>query len=98
MLVAFSSWRGDPPPQKLLELANAHLESARKTKDSELALMFCDDAESALSRVKRAVKKTEDQSLRERTGVAYFELGKLFANLGHQDKAQENYKKAEKWG
>lgn len=92
-------------PQQLLEFSNVCLENARKTKDAEVALQLCDSAEAALSQMKKAVKAftppghSEDhQSLPKEIAAVYFELGKLEDSLGHSDKAQANYKKAEQWG
>jgi hypothetical protein len=106
-MVIFRSSSPHPnnPPQKDLELANALLESARKTEDSEVALVICSDAEDKLSRVKRATKKTllrptndEDETLRKGVASAFIELGKLLGSLGQGDKALVNYKRAEKLG
>lgn len=92
-------------PQKDLELANALLESAWKTEDREIALVICSDAQDKLSRVKRATKRAllhptsdKDESLREGIASAYIELGKLLDMLGQGDKAQVNYKRADKLG
>lgn len=97
-----SQFRGALSTSQTLELANFHLEYARKTKDQKLASVMCDDAESALSHVKRGVKRaskdTEDQPLRKDVAAAYFQLGNLQDYLGQTEKAQANYKKAEKWG
>ncbi|KAG0056057.1 hypothetical protein BGZ83_006494 [Gryganskiella cystojenkinii] len=102
---AFSSSRRASSPQKELELANFHLDNARKTKDAQIVLMICDDAEAALSRMKRAAKKTltcplsvEDQALRDGFAGAYLEHAKLMESLGYSEMAQVSYKRAEKWG
>ncbi|UAW64649.2 pentapeptide repeat-containing protein [Mycoavidus sp. HKI] len=100
----FSSSRSALSPQKTLDLANCYLENARKAKDLEIALVLCDDAEASLSQMKRALRKAHtpetlaDQTLRTKIGTVYFEHGKVLENLGHSDKAQVSYKKAEKWG
>ncbi|KAG0346708.1 hypothetical protein BGZ54_005124, partial [Gamsiella multidivaricata] len=101
----FSSPRKALLPQKELELANFHMENARKTKDRELALALCDDAETALSRMKRAAKKilttplsVEDQALRDGFAGACLEHGNLLDSLGYSEMAQASYKRAEKWG
>ncbi|KAG0348636.1 hypothetical protein BGZ54_004563, partial [Gamsiella multidivaricata] len=92
-------------PQKELEVANILLEIARNTNDTGISLQFCSDAEAALSRMKRATKKTlaspqsgVDQTLRDGIASAYLEHGKLLNNLGHSEMAQTSYKKAAKWG
>ncbi|KAG0316229.1 hypothetical protein BGZ99_007002 [Dissophora globulifera] len=101
----FSSSHGTLSPQQTLELANLHLEDARKTKDPEIALVLCNDAEAALSRIKKAAKKTlktplsvEDQTLRHRVATAYLEHGNLLEGLNHIEMARVSYEKAEKLG
>jgi len=83
----------------MLELANAHLENARKAyeNDSPLASAYCDDADSAL---KRAAKPstTADPTLREEVANAHSELRVLRDLLSGKDKAQGTLKKAQKWG
>ncbi|KAG0291410.1 hypothetical protein BGZ97_005882, partial [Linnemannia gamsii] len=87
-----------------LDLANAYLKSARNTQDIHLASIFCDDAEISLSQAKQAFKRAlspetlTEQTLRNNIGTAYFERGKILAQLGQRDRAQASYKKAEKWG
>lgn len=95
----------NPLPRKDLDLALALLESARKSTDPEVALVICGDAEDKLSRVKRTNKKRllrpandDDRSLREEIVTSYIELGKLFDNFGQGDRANVNYKRAEKLG
>ncbi|KAG0310472.1 hypothetical protein BGZ99_000363, partial [Dissophora globulifera] len=101
----FSSPRVTSSPQQILELANLHLENARKTKDREVALDLCNDAEAALSRITKTAKKTlktplsvEDQALRNGVAASYLEHGNLLESLGHVEKAKLSYKKAEKLG
>ncbi|OAQ21924.1 hypothetical protein K457DRAFT_26622, partial [Linnemannia elongata AG-77] len=78
--------------------------TARKTKDLEIALVLCDDAEASLSQMKKAVKKAlapetlADQTLRDKIATVYFEHGKVLDQLGQADRAQASYKKAQKWG
>ncbi|KAI8597832.1 hypothetical protein EDD21DRAFT_407304, partial [Dissophora ornata] len=92
-------------PQEALEEANSHLENARKAKSSGLALTYCNDAQTALSRIRRSVRKAlvlsvsvEDQAIRNEIASTYFELGELLENLKHRDKAQTCYKNSGKWG
>ncbi|KAG0286965.1 hypothetical protein BGZ98_004865, partial [Dissophora globulifera] len=92
-------------PQKELELAEIYLEIARKTKDAKIASMICEDAEAALSRMRKSVKKTlksplsaEDQALRDGFLNACIEHAKLVEGLGYNEMAEVSYKRAEKWG
>ncbi|KAF9984383.1 hypothetical protein BGZ65_000498 [Modicella reniformis] len=98
----FSSLRGDLSGRQILELANLHLENARKTNDDKIASVLCEDVESALSHVKKAAKSApkdaDHQDLEIRVATAYSELGKLQGQLGLSDKAEASIKKAEKWG
>ncbi|KAG0344843.1 hypothetical protein BGZ54_005735, partial [Gamsiella multidivaricata] len=87
-----------------LNLANAHLENARKADDPYLILDLCASAEAALSQMKRADKRTlippmstEDQALCNGISTAYSDRGKLLDSLGHLDKAQASFRQAEKW-
>ncbi|KAG0347560.1 hypothetical protein BGZ54_004879, partial [Gamsiella multidivaricata] len=91
----FSSSRKTLSPQKELELTNIYVENARKTKDREIAL----------SRMKRAAKKTlttplsvEDQALRDGFVGACLEHARLLESLGYNEMAQVSYNRAEKWG
>ncbi|KAI8604597.1 hypothetical protein EDD21DRAFT_350782 [Dissophora ornata] len=100
-----SPWRSVLTPQGALDLANAHLENARRAKIYEKALPFCKDAETAISRIRRSVKKdlmlsshTEDQTLRNKIAGIYFEIGELMGSLGYHSKAKIRYQKAEDWG
>ncbi|KAF9347395.1 hypothetical protein BGX34_003172, partial [Mortierella sp. NVP85] len=88
-----------------LELTNVYLENAYKTKDSNIALVLCHDAEVALSQAKSINKKhpthpkdAEHQMLYGRTAAAYIDLGKLLERQGYQVESQAIRKKAEKWG
>ncbi|KAI8601171.1 hypothetical protein EDD21DRAFT_353908 [Dissophora ornata] len=101
----YSKLRNTLSPQAALELANEHLENARKTKNPEIALEYCNDAEKALAHIRTSVRKTcvsstraEDQSLCNEIATAYFELGELLDSLGRRTKAQVIYKNGEKWG
>ncbi|KAI8604815.1 hypothetical protein EDD21DRAFT_350561 [Dissophora ornata] len=101
----FSPWRSVLTPQAALDLANFHLENARKATNSEIALTFCKDAEIALARIRTSVRKTcvsslgaEDRAVCNEIATTYFELGELFDGLGCRNKAQACYKNEEKWG
>ncbi|KAG0347309.1 hypothetical protein BGZ54_004945, partial [Gamsiella multidivaricata] len=92
-------------PQKELKLVSVYVENARKIEDQEIALVLCDDAEAALSRMKRTAKKTlitplsaEDQALRDGFAGACLEHANLLESLGYSEKAQVGYKRAEKCG
>ncbi|KAI8598161.1 hypothetical protein EDD21DRAFT_407049, partial [Dissophora ornata] len=92
-------------PQAALEDANARLENARKTKNSELALTYCIESQKALGRIRTSVRKAlvssvsvEDRAIRNEVASTYFQLGELLENLKHPDKAQTCYKNSEKWG
>lgn len=91
--------------QQALEFAsNICLDNARKAKDSDVALQLCDDAEVALSHLRRANKvssagHTDDQrALSKEIANVYIELGRLQNGFGQSAKAQANYKRAELWG
>ncbi|KAF8977200.1 hypothetical protein BGZ46_007571 [Entomortierella lignicola] len=101
--VIFSSLRGLLEPKKALELAKLHLQNAKITEDRKLKLELCTDAETALSRIKRAARKAltssknfDDQELCNEIANAYIELGKLLRDLGKYDKDCRD--KARKWG
>ncbi|KAI8600572.1 hypothetical protein EDD21DRAFT_415718 [Dissophora ornata] len=92
-------------PQVALEDANAHLENARKAKRPELALTYCNEAQKALGRIRRSVRKNlvssvsvEDRAICNEIASTYFQLGELLENLKNRDKAQTCYKNSEKWG
>jgi hypothetical protein len=91
--------------QQTLGLTSFCLENAQGTKDTELALEFCDDAQVALSGIKSAQrkvlivsKKDEDQTLSKRIASSYTNLGTLQSSLGRSNKAHANLKKAVQWG
>ncbi|KAI8595003.1 hypothetical protein EDD21DRAFT_359426 [Dissophora ornata] len=96
--------RGALTPQTALDLANGHLENARKAKRSEVALTFCKDAETALARIRKSVRETfvssssdEDRALCNEIATTHFELGKLLDGVGYHVKAQDSYKNEKKW-
>jgi hypothetical protein len=86
--------------RQILERAGYHIENAWKTKEPKLAEVLCDDADSALSRAATAAnwapKYSDDQDLRNAIAAAYFRLSELQRHLGHDDKAQNSSKIAEK--
>ncbi|KAI8596392.1 hypothetical protein EDD21DRAFT_408409, partial [Dissophora ornata] len=92
-------------PQEALENASTHLKNARKAKNSELALTYCNEAQKTLGRIRISVRNAlvssvsvEDQAIRNEIATTYFELGKLLDKLKRRDKAQTCYKNSEKWG
>lgn len=97
-------FRSNLSPQQALELAKTHLENVRKEGDRKLAVKQCDEADAALSRMKRSAKKdltrsnnAEDQAVLEGIVTAYLELSNLLNSLGYGLKAQNATKKSEKW-
>ncbi|KAI8605546.1 hypothetical protein EDD21DRAFT_349891 [Dissophora ornata] len=95
----FSPWRSVLTPQAALDLASVQLENARSAKSPELALTFCNDAETSLARIRRTVRKAytassrvEDQAVCDEIVNTYSELSELFNSLGHHSKAQASSK------
>jgi hypothetical protein len=66
-----SSPRGNLSLKQALELANVYLNNARKAPDPDIMLVLCHDAETSLSQVKRAVKHTEGNVIREVISTIY---------------------------
>ncbi|KAG0248439.1 hypothetical protein BG011_010272, partial [Mortierella polycephala] len=100
----FSTPRGNLSPQDALEFAKIHLENARKSNNPNLISTLCADADAALSRIKRSVRKAlilsqsvNDQALCNGIVIVYVEHGKLFDRMGSRDKAQASFDKAKKW-
>jgi len=93
-----SSPRGTLSPKQALKLANVYLDNAYSEDDSDIALVLCHDTEISLSQAKKAVKRTEDQSVIEEIATAYMDLGHLLENQGHPNEAKVSYKKAGKLG
>ncbi|KAF9362623.1 hypothetical protein BGX34_005809, partial [Mortierella sp. NVP85] len=93
-----SSPRGNLSLQHVLDLANIYLENASKAQHSDIALVLCHDTELALSQARKAAKRIKDQTLLQGIATAYMGLGRELDNRGHNNEAQESYKKAEKWG
>ncbi|KAF9985171.1 hypothetical protein BGZ65_011527 [Modicella reniformis] len=97
-----SSDSGVLSPENGLKLAMSHLENARKAADSDLALMLCNEARVALSRIERftleALLRTDinqDQTLCGEAAYVVSELDKMFTTLESQDKTQASYRKTE---
>src|SRR5690349_20583130 len=92
--------------QQTLELSNVYLENAYKTKDRSIVLLFCRDAEDALSQAKPAnekcppahLKDTAYQALRGGIAAAYIDLAKLLEKQEYREEAEAICKKTEKWG
>ena len=90
--------------QAALELANAHLDSARNTKGAGMTLVYCDEADAALYRLKRSKRKdlvasstAEDRILCDGIAATYFALGEVWNCSGHREMAHASDMKAEKW-
>lgn len=97
-----SHFRGNLSTVQTLDLANIHLDNAHQTTDRALASVLCDDADSALTYVRRVAKwmpkYSGDKALQERIGAAFVKLGHLQDKLGDKVKSQASYKKAGKLG
>ncbi|KAG9320742.1 hypothetical protein KVV02_006885 [Mortierella alpina] len=100
-----SSKRSPLPPQIELELVNIYLGQGRiacKDGKQEVALVLCEEAEASLSKMKKGVKAAEAvqdiADLRRAIACAFFELSQLLEELNRQDRAKQNYRKAQEWG
>ncbi|KAF9568868.1 hypothetical protein EC968_002802 [Mortierella alpina] len=100
-----SSKRSPLQPQKELELVSIYLEQGRaasKDGKSDIALVLCEEAEASLSKMKKGVRAAEAvqdvTDLRQSIANAFLELSKLLAELQRQEKANENYRRAQEWG
>jgi hypothetical protein len=93
-----SSSRGNLTLQHALDLANIYLETASKAPHPDIALVLCHDTEVTLSQAKKAAKRIKDQDALRGIATAYIGLGKELDSRGYSSEAEENYKKAEKWG
>ncbi|KAF9361005.1 hypothetical protein BGX34_007376 [Mortierella sp. NVP85] len=82
----------------MLHLANVYLENASRENDPNITLVLCHDTEVSLSQARKAVRLTEDRTIREEIASIHIELGRLLENRGHMNEAQDFYKKAEKLG
>jgi len=96
--VISSSSRGNLTLQQALEIAHIYLEHAGKTKDPDIALVFCHDTEVSLSQARRAAKRSDDQAVRQEIATGYIGLGRVLEIRGHGSEAQAIFKKAEKLG
>jgi lipoprotein NlpI len=88
---------------EVLQLTDIYLESAHRVTSNNVTLVLCHNAEVALSQVKSTSKKSsssdpEEQATCQKMAAAYYNLGKLLENLGHQDEAETFYKKCKKLG
>ena len=90
--------RGNLSLKQSLELANIYLEHAGKTRDHDIALVFCHDTEVSLSQARRAAKSGDDRAIRQGIATGYIGLGRVLAIRGFISEAQAIYKKAEKLG
>jgi hypothetical protein len=89
-------------PSQVLQLTNLYLDVAYRVNDRDIALVFCQHAEAALYQVKGGTKKSSTTDPEERTrlteiATAYYHLGELLKNHGHEDVARTFFKKSEKW-
>ncbi|KAF9899029.1 hypothetical protein BX616_003348, partial [Lobosporangium transversale] len=101
-------------PAQALRLFDLYMQGTRTIEDdSILVTELCLDADSVLSRIHESWKKSfasmtsasstssgsnEDMVLHQSIGSAYYQLARLFEQLGHSADAQRRDKKAEKWG
>ncbi|KAF9203908.1 hypothetical protein BGZ49_005902 [Haplosporangium sp. Z 27] len=101
----FPPLRSTLSPRKAVDLAKGYLEIARTAKDIDIKLMFCADAENALSRIRRSARKTlippisdKDKELCSEIANAYDEHSKLLLECpGNGERAQISREKARKW-
>ncbi|KAK3823296.1 MAG: hypothetical protein J3Q66DRAFT_437681 [Benniella sp.] len=80
-------------PQQRLDLAKVYLENARKTKELNITLVLCRDAEVSLSNAEKATKN--HQPLLDGIATAYSALGKLLGERGRVSEAYAFRKKSE---
>jgi hypothetical protein len=86
----------------MLQLTNLYLDVAYRSNDHSIALVFCQHAEAALYQVKGGTNKSstanpEEQARSKEIAAAYYHLGELLKNQGHENVAQAFFKKSEKW-
>ena len=69
-----------------------------------MILVFCDEAEVILSRIKNPTRmnlisssNVEDRALCDGIAATYVELGDLVKDSGHRNMAQDSYTMAAKW-
>ncbi|KAF9951537.1 hypothetical protein BGZ65_005888 [Modicella reniformis] len=96
-------WRTELPSQKAVDLANAHLENAKWSSDSELVLLLCDEVMTALFRMENPTLNDlicpdciTEPSLQKDTATIFSKHGDLLVTLGRGDKAETSYEIAEK--
>jgi hypothetical protein len=89
---------GSLSPQQALELANVYLDNAYNASDTGIALVLCHDTKVSLSQAKKTIRHTGGQALNEGIATTYIDLGALLKSHGHDNEAQDIYKKAEKLG
>ncbi|KAG0005501.1 hypothetical protein BGZ65_011016, partial [Modicella reniformis] len=89
--------------QQRLELINIYLENASQTKDVDIVLTLCHDAENALLQAKNATKRSStypkdnrEKDLHEGVAAAYNTLGNLLSASGFHEVANTFYRKANK--
>ncbi|KAG0284262.1 hypothetical protein BGZ98_005976, partial [Dissophora globulifera] len=101
---ALSSRTTSLSPDKVLVLINHHLEGARNSNDLEIALTFCDNADTLLLDLKRTVKKSRpgdsnaNQTLNDAIATAFRLHSNVLNKWGYSYKAQVSLKRAEKRG
>ncbi|KAF9914456.1 hypothetical protein BX616_008262 [Lobosporangium transversale] len=104
-----ASSRGILSPAKALKLFDIYMEGTRKINDDdEVVMELCLDADSVLSRIQRSARKVltsstfpfsnEDMALRQDIASAFYDLARLFEQLGLSGDAQIRDRAAEEWG
>ncbi|KAK3823279.1 MAG: WD40-repeat-containing domain protein [Benniella sp.] len=93
-----SSPLGSLSSQQAWDLANLYLDNAYNASDPRIALVLCHDTKVSLTQAKKVVKQTGNQTLNERIATTYIDLGALLKIHGHDNEAQDIYKKAAKLG
>ncbi|KAF9939551.1 hypothetical protein BGZ67_009317 [Mortierella alpina] len=95
-------WRSSLSPQQTLKVAKLQLQAASSAEDDAVALVFCEQAEIYLDRVKRpkslsATESADFRAFREEIAAAYSEHASFMDNWECIDKAQASRSKSEKW-
>ncbi|KAF9207114.1 hypothetical protein BGZ49_001162 [Haplosporangium sp. Z 27] len=83
-----------------LEIANKHLESARKANDPTKSLKHSRSVKSVLKDAEKifVANKIENPALQDGVASAYHEHGQLLDELGYHSKAHKSHNKAKEWG
>ncbi|KAF8983543.1 hypothetical protein BGZ46_010051 [Entomortierella lignicola] len=83
-----------------LEIANKHLESAKKANDPTKSLKHSRSAKSVLKDAEKifVANKIENPALQDGIASAYHEHGQLLDELGYHSKAHKSHNKAKEWG